>query len=410
MLAVAKYPVAPHWVACDDCGGFYDPTETPGCAHRVGLNDTTVCPNCAERLGYALCMECSEWFDDRELIELDGNLLCEDCRDSRGSRECYACNEYVHRSEMHEGADNNDYCEGCWTDRFDVCEDCGELCYREDMRVRRDCIVCENCGRQSQDNFPPARFVDCGGRNELRSDRCFGVELETDACDDYIDLEGKVAFGAKDDCSIGAKEFYSAVLSGDNGLAAIDKLCNFADDNGWEAGRDCGYHLHLDMRSESADSMKAIALAYILTYDVWAQFVTPNRLTGSYARKCRTSADELFRITDWARFADSQYRMEWINFVAYNAHTTFEVRLHHGTLDAYAVKAWVKAHTAFADWASKAGWAKVRNTLLCKDNAGKFDCIAQVWESLGYDDLRDYYENKARRNGAAWAREAVCAG
>jgi hypothetical protein len=146
------------------------------------------------------------------------------------------------------------------------------------------------------------------------------------------------------------------------------------------------------MREESDDSLKAIACAYMFTYGVWCQFVDEDRVENPYCRQHSGSIPELFSARCFDYFADSQ-RREWINFAAYAKHKTFEVRLHNGTLDAEKVCNWVKAHATFMDWASKAGWNKVRNTLLCMEHIEKLEFMAQIWCKAGCADVAEYYCN-----------------
>jgi hypothetical protein len=148
------------------------------------------------------------------------------------------------------------------------------------------------------------------------------------------------------------------------------------------------------MREENDDSLKAIACAYLLTYGVWCKFVDPDRIDNNYCRVHNASIPELYSSRNFSNFAGNQGR-HWINFSAYNKHSTFEVRLHEGTLDPMAVCNWVKAHATFMDWASKAGWNTVRNSLLCLNNADKFEFIAQIWARAGCAELGEYYGSKA---------------
>jgi len=397
MLAMSKIQVGAHWVACADCGDWYDPTDVPGCKVQRGLDEITVCANCAERLGCKRCDDCNEWFEERDLRDCGGDYYCEECQGNNSWYECYCCNELIHSDDLREGADNNNYCDSCWNDYFDACEHCGEVCYSNDMIVRHEQLVCRDCAERyyPDGDFKPAGFRGRDSYTRMTSRRKFGVELETSYCDGYMDLDGDAAWGAKDDCSITGKEFVSDILYGDAGLDAVERLCDFADSNGWEVNSDCGYHAHFDMRDESADSMKAIALAYILTYEVWGDYVDERRIGNRFCKPNRADSTTIYGITSWRRFADYSDRFEWINFAAYYKHQTFEVRMHEGTLDGQAVCNWVRAHAAFMDWASAAGWAKVRNILLCKDNAAKADFIAKVWRDAGCDDLPAYYKNKA---------------
>jgi hypothetical protein len=240
---------------------------------------------------------------------------------------------------------------------------------------------------------------DCGSfhgqqsYNEMTSRRKFGVEIETNECFNYASLQASSCWGAKTDGSICGKEFYSPILYGDDGLRAIKDICDFAQDNDWTVDTHCGLHAHFDMRDENTDSMKAIALAYLLTSDIWHEFVNSSRHGNRYCHSLSIGCGDLYGITDWDCYHHT--RFTWINFAAYALHRTFEVRVHHGSIDGYEICNWIKAHAAFMDWASSAGWAKVRNIFFTMNNAEKFEFIAQVWRDAGYNNLEDYYNSKS---------------
>jgi hypothetical protein len=210
--------------------------------------------------------------------------------------------------------------------------------------------------------------------NTLES-RCFGVEIETSHSPTHYAFKD-TAFGAKDDCSVTGKEFYSAILNGDSGLAAVAAFCAKANEMGYRVNNNCGLHVHVDMRNESSEDMKAIALAFLLCEPAFQELVLQERVTSGYCQPHRSDAvDQINNIDSWEDFAYRSRKMMWINFSAYNNHTTFENRLHQGTLDADEIIAWVTINVRLVNWASKAGWRKVRNTLLLKTQAEKLEFL-----------------------------------
>jgi hypothetical protein len=222
--------------------------------------------------------------------------------------------------------------------------------------------------------------------------RKFGVEIETSSCPNHSDYDSQGNWETKCDGSISGLEFASVVLSGYAGLAAIRDICDYADENSWQVDDDCGLHVHFDMRSETDDSRKAITCAYLMTYEVWCRFVDSSRIDNTFCQASRADCGQVHRTKYFEDFADNQSRCEWINFQAYNKHRTFEVRLHEGTLDAQRICNWIKAHLAFINWASKAGWAKVRNTFITMNCDEKNEFIAQVWCQSECEDVADYYQ------------------
>lgn len=355
------------------------------------------CPDCEQEYMGAGVPVCDDW------AQLTKRTICPECAENRGMSQCAGCDEWVDNSELSEGTDYEYFCNDCWNDRFSTCDGCGGVFDRDYVYYdeRSGYSYCGDC-TPSHDEFEPKHFNGKHNYTRMPSQRCFGVELETSECDCYHDLDGSW-WGAKPDCSVYGMEFYSGILYGDDGLAACDDICKFAARHGWNVDDRCGYHAHFDMRGESEDSLKAIACAYLLTYDVWKEFVESNRVEGRYCHGSSASISELYSSTSFSNFAYNQTRYTWINFAAYNHHKTFEVRLHEGTLDGSDVTNWIRAHATFMDWASEAGWAKVRNTLLCMDNAEKFEFIAQVWAKAGCADIGECYRKYAQNNNAEWA-------
>ena len=188
--------------------------------------------------------------------------------------------------------------------------------------------------------------------DRIGSKRRFGVELEYDEiCDDYYSLEDKTVFGAKEDCSVGAGEFDSPILFGDQGLEAVDKFCGLAKDNDFEATLGAGYHLHLDMTNETIDGVKRIALAYHYTNSFWLGTVPRRRRSFTYSQPHHWQRNDVLRhqsladFNSWAR----QDRYQWVNVSAYTSKKTFEIRCHESTIEAFPVTSWAIAHTRFCD-------------------------------------------------------------
>jgi hypothetical protein len=292
------------------------------------------------------------------------------------------------------GADDNDYCENCWGNRFSVCDDCGGTFWTEDIYFEDDQTLCDKCHEQDQRgrDYSPKRFDPTCNTFERIDHRAFGVEIETDQCDDYEDYSG--CFGAKPDGSINGKEFYSTILSGDQGLAEIDKLCQFADRHGWAVNDDCGLHIHFDMRDESLETLKTIAYAMIATYDVWTQFVLPERVANRYCKPCAADTGSLYSVTNWFDHCQRQHRYEWFNFQAYVYHTTYEIRLHHGSIDAQEISNWVRGISLWMAWAKRKGWKGAVNALIALDTAGKYSLMREVWQEAGCDDLVEWFDSK----------------
>jgi hypothetical protein len=396
-IAMASYRIGNHWTCCDGCKGWFDPNEHAACTlwlDNVGYASETVCPNCASIEGLALCDGCGEYEYRDDLNECAEHLYCDDCADENDWRECSHCGDWVTRDEQYDAPDCETYCQDCYYERFDDCAGCRETFSRDELHYSEydDSMRCDRCARDDGD-FRPNGFRNRSGcTTRIGSERCYGVELETDCCDGYNELYDHPAWGAKDDCSVGGKELYSAILDGDAGLDAVADLANLASCNDWDVDDRCGYHLHLDMRAESDDSLFAAAYAYRATQSVWFGLVDESRHDGCYSHSASWDCDEVGDYAgDFNSFVRNRVRgrYDWVNLSAYNKFTTFEVRLHQGTVDENEVCNWIKAHTRFVDWACSAGLAGVKEALDGKDSYELFDFIAnEVWRD---EKLSSYY-------------------
>jgi hypothetical protein len=266
------------------------------------------------------------------------------------------------------------------------------------MVAHNDELYCSRCAPSNKgDDFNPSGFKRrTGCTTKIGSERCYGIELETEQCDDYFALANSGAWGAKDDPTVSGKEFYSAILDGDDGLAAIAELADVAEMNDWRIEDDCGFHLHLDARNESDDSLFAVAYAYRATQELWISFVDSSRDDNQYSHRARWTLDDLDPHAGSFRsfvIHNTTSRYEWANFRAYDTHTTVEIRLHQGSIDCEEISNWVKAHTRFMDWAATAGYASVKEALDGLDFVGLFDFIAdKVWQD---DSLGTYYQDRS---------------
>jgi hypothetical protein len=424
------YPVSPD---CDECechitGKVYKGLSSETlCKDCFEDADLAVCPNCEETVehsdlvknpdGNEWCESCADedtfecdscgcraWNDDCVTVERrrgrygrsGTDSLCEDCADEKTTR-CEDCRETIYCDDAIRTAGGYDICQGCYEDGYITCEDCGEVVHTDDSYCNDYGCYCMDCRPYGED-FHPAGFRNRSGCiTEIGSARCYGIELETDECDGYSELESTGAWGAKNDCTVSGKEFYSDILSGDAGLQAVRDWGRLARRNGWNAGSSAGYHLHLDMRREDDDTLYAICYAYWATESVWLKFVESRRSSGTYSHTLRWNGSDIINAAGDQSFyswAGRGTRYEWFNRTAYTQHETFEIRAHQGTCDEDEVINWVKAHTRFADWAATKGLADVQEALDSKTDAELFDLIAdEIWQD---DDLRDYYADKAR--------------
>jgi len=274
-------------------------------------------------------------------------------------------------------------CGDCFDDSCFACEGCGETCWSDDG-CGPDGNLCANCAEQES----PTEFPDREEYTRIGKRR-YGVEIETDTCEGHLTPSN---FVSKYDGSIRGREFASRVLYGDAGLEAIEALCTYAKKNHWTVDHRCGLHIHLDMSKEKTKALKAAALAYVLTYEVWKELVEPDRAGNTYCQPCYANLTRIKAIKKFTEFAQNQTRYEWANFAAYAKFKTFEIRLHQGSLDATEICNWLRIHTIFMDWATSMSFTKVKNRLLHLDTNARFEFIMDLCEQAGQSDLVNYYQ------------------
>jgi hypothetical protein len=176
--------------------------------------------------------------------------------------------------------------------------------------------------------------------------------LETSTCPNHTKLKGKTYFGAKEDGSIGGLEFYSPILRGDRGLSAVRKFCRLAKKQGFDVDGDCGFHLHIDMRTMSVRQRRSIAYAYLLTQKLWLDLVAEERWENTYCEPSNHSPEEIRNCSEddfHSNFERYGERYSFMNQRAYCDHKTYELRGYQGTLNHVEICNWTKAHLRFVE-------------------------------------------------------------
>jgi len=256
--------------------------------------------------------------------------------------------------------------------------------------------------------MPIGRAVCSDRANECRSNRKFGVELETHSCGTYSDWLRPTGWGAKTDGSIQGMEFVSPPLSGDDGLASVRQVTGYMDSSEWEVNRSCGFHLHCDLSDTTPAQRKAIALAYCYTSEVWESFTASHRHDNNYC--CKNTGSRHYGNDrpqyKWDRDSINagnghpvpSTRYIWLNWCAFDEHGTVEVRSHEGTIDGTAVCNWVKAHLRFIDFIAKLSPGQVTRIFGGRTKEAMFTELTKMWDDSA---LTDYYGRKSGLRPAA---------
>jgi hypothetical protein len=373
-----------------------------------GPDGSDYCSECDCEL-FTVCDRCSDsiWADDSHSAEGHRRFstLCESCYDHLYGT-CSACNESTLRDNLRTGHDSDDYCDECFYEHNRVCDGCSEVFSSDDVYYdeRREGDYCSSCERSHECDARPF-YAGTATYGRIGSRRRFGVELETSECDGYEDIDGRYCFRAEYDGSISGKEFVSTVLYGDQGLDAIGAFCDYAEEQGFKVDSSCGFHAHFDVSNEEPETLKRIALAYLLTQSVWTRFFSRSRRSNDYCGAIEWSYSditELDTIRDWKRFVDGRDRYSWFNVASYydsngdKNHGTFEIRLHSASLNAEKVCNWVKAHTRFIDAVSKMTVAEIRATFANKSEQTIFDAMVGMWNDA---ELAHFYRRRAELFG-----------
>jgi len=160
--------------------------------------------------------------------------------------------------------DNNEECSECVRNRR-YCEFCDSRLEVEDGDY---CVNCSNKYWEAGKNVIGHTF------NDIKSQIRYGIELEVSdiIVEKISQIKKNGVWGAKKDGTSGVHtEFYSPILQGDEGLDSIKFFCNLA--KRFSVNDACGFHLHIDCTNFSAQQLKSIAIAYLITYDIWKLFV-----------------------------------------------------------------------------------------------------------------------------------------
>jgi hypothetical protein len=270
------------------------------------------------------------------------------------------------------------------------------------------CYECYNAVRRNDMWRPTPLDVSIATYDKVGSTRKFGVEVETSYCPGSNEMKGVTKFGAKYDPTCGGLEFDSPILYGDQGFAEIHELLAYADQHHWEVDSGCGCHTHYDMRGESDDQLWAVYYAYSVTYPMWAATVSPRRRGSTYCQEPYACPTDIERSADRdGTFRDYSYnaeRYDYLNVVAYDDHSTFEVRLLEGTINADTICNWVALHTRFIDKVHDMSFAEIRD--LGRTRSKQFRSLVELIDDA---PLTDWLAHRARYMGEMPLRGPNCA-
>ena len=387
------------FIRCTGCNEYIH------CDEAYHTRDKWYCQACYDRI-FCHCDHCGSEISLENGIRVDNRVYCACCY-ARIFIKCHACRKVIERADTYTDPEGNHCCQECFHSRCAACEGCGEVFWRFALHSTSHGMYCDDCHRNDEwdeDTF----YCHSPTYDKIGSTRRFGIELETSECPNYQSLSGETIFGCKSDPSIEGKEFVSPILYADQGLEAIDRFCTNARKWHWRINRYCGYHVHLDISHESWESLRSIAYAYGCTQELWTQFVSDSRIRNSFCGSLNYESSRIVEIhnaTDWDYFVGQRDRFDFINWRAYFAHSSVEIRLHDATLDVNKICNWIKIHARFIDAVSKMSLDELTNKFNCAINH-QFANLADI---IG-PELTDYYADRAESFGKEVRSRAVFAG
>jgi Putative amidoligase enzyme len=396
------------YVSCEDCGKMLRYDEWGECDDlRTGDDNKHRCVACDAAL-FSVCVSCSccsfrAGNDIRTDPDDPTKEFCQSCWDNYWFI-CDACGGVFPFREYYTAPNHSaHYCEQCFEQDYFRCSGCAGSFNRANIHGWDGDPFCNECfGRADIWKVQPWSG-NAVTFNSVGSERCFGVELETESCDNYQSLHGQTEWGCVYECSTLGREFVSPILQGDEGFQEIRILCDIADKYDWSVGQSCGLHIHLDARDLSSSEVLQVAYAYRKTYPLWKKFVNRRRGENSMCGSPQYSATDIRAMEHAEDFAESCDRFEFVNWRAYLAHGSIEIRIYQGSLNSREICNWIALHTRFVDVVKSLTFNEIDSVLgrITRTN----------WRGLTgiIDDtnLLDYWRRVANRRGnslpALWA-------
>lgn len=336
-------------VECEDCGDEIERGESGIMAGR------TVCQTCAD--DYVTCYncECELPIDDCE-TDADGDYFCSSCYSERYT-SCVYCSDELSVNDCERNHDGDACCSDCYHSYCTQCEECGcvisqdDSCYCE----RTGCDYCEDCLPADPRDEVEVPYISDPG---YLTRRAFAVELEVidnQRAKSDMDDDG---WEVHSDSSIGdsGTEYCSGPIGGVRAIGKIERAAVALREAETTISQSCGFHLHLDMTSESAETVASLVrLAHQI--EEWAMSVVHgsrrrNRFCAALPESAATCDDksDLERVAYGRHGVSQSIKQEkynaarycWVNVHSWFYRGTIEIRLHSGTADANKVLRWAE--------------------------------------------------------------------
>lgn len=155
---------------------------------------------------------------------------------------------------------------------------------------------------------------------------------------------------------VGGFELVSPILSGEEGLRAIETVCRVLQAAGVTVDRQCGFHLHIGANDLSFGAIQRMAQWYAKWEDVMDAMVPPSRRgnMNRYCQSIRQAADRFDSartVAGLTRALGTRYVK--LNLESYARYGTIEIRQHSGTIEAEKITNWVRLMIAAVEYNAK---------------------------------------------------------
>lgn len=178
-----------------------------------------------------------------------------------------------------------------------------------------------------------------------------GVNINAEVYNHAVRPSWKIVTdGSLGDLSRGV-EIVSPKLAGAEGFSDLVKVCNVLTAQRCKVSRKCGLHVHVDVRAETAQTVRRVAENYSWYQDVINKFLAPSRTNNQYAhnlsgtssfRQCNSFREVILSVGQDADNPRSHRRYRVVNFQQLNNYGTVEFRQHQGSVEADKIVNWVK--------------------------------------------------------------------
>lgn len=152
-------------------------------------------------------------------------------------------------------------------------------------------------------------------------------------------------------------ELVSRILSGQEGLTEVRKVCSILNKLGARVSKKCGLHVHVDANDLDVDSIKNLIRRYSLFESEFDSFMPRTRRNNNneYCRSMNNVANSRFTGDSVTELLYNMYhqlsygRYYKLNVLAYLRHGTVEFRHHSGTVNAEKITNWMQMCVSFVE-------------------------------------------------------------